>query len=350
MLPAIPASNSPARIKRTRFPWSPYLSCGDAGGFTLIELMIAIGLAALILAAVYMALDSQQKTQIVQQRVVEMQQNLRGAAFMLQRDIRMAGFDPTWEDADEDGSDDHRSGDGIDNDCDETVDGATQSAEAADIAGIVTARPHLIKVRLDRNADGDFCDSEEVVAYGFPNVSDGNQDGIADRGSAQLKRGFKNGPLNQPIAEDIQAVSFAYAYDYDDGAATTDGKLDLQGGRIVWAYDSNGDGTLDTALDANSDGRIEPSDDKNGDGYLNDSPLSKPVPLKNIRAVKIWLLARTRTAVRDYSDKNTYVAGNRIIRPGDANGDGEVDGSDAPDHFRRELLATTVICRNMGLR
>ena len=83
-------------------------------GFTLIELMIAMAIAGIVAAAILMAFNSQQKTQVSQQLVVEMQQDLRAALYLMQQDIRMAGHDPQWVDGNADGVDDNRLADLID--------------------------------------------------------------------------------------------------------------------------------------------------------------------------------------------------------------------------------------------
>ncbi len=321
-------------------------------GFTLLELMIAMALSGVVAAGVYVAFSSQQRTQIDQQLTADLQQNARAALYILQREIRMAGFDPTWHDADHDGTDDRRRSDGIDNDCDKQHDlDDPGNDEADDVAGIAEAASNRIRIRLDREGDSDFCAGDNLVAFGFPKKADRNRDGIADAGATQLKRGYGRSALNQPVAENIQAVAFAYAFDADEtGSTVDDGRLDLAGNHIIWAYDSDGNGDLDTALDTNRDGRINARDDADGDGVLNDLLLEKPVSLDRIRAVRLWLLARSRTVLRAYSDRKTYIVGNKVIIPGDTNGNGIVDNGDKPDRYKRNLLAATVYCRNMGLR
>jgi type IV pilus assembly protein PilW len=321
----------------------------DTDGFTIIELMIAIAIAAILVSAIYVSVISQQKTQFTQQLVVDMQQNARAALFLMQREIRMAGFDPTWDDDNDDGLDDNRGDDDIDNNCD-GIDELTDVLEDTDLAGITLAEASEIQFRLDRDSNGDFCGSEELLAYGFPAIADGNGDGVADDGATQLKRASNGSSLNQPVAENIQAVAFAYAFDWDGTGTNADGKLDTIGGNIIWAYDSNGNGDLDMALDTNKDGVINADDDTNRDGFLNDSPISDPAPLNAIRAVRLWLLARSRAPVRDYADTNTYIVGNKILIPGDSNGNGVIDGNDDPDGYKRNLLATIVHGRNLGLR
>jgi type IV pilus assembly protein PilW len=64
------------------------------GGFTLVEVMIALLLSGLVLASVYSAFQSQQNSYTAQEQVSEMQQNVRIGLDMLARDIRLAGYNP----------------------------------------------------------------------------------------------------------------------------------------------------------------------------------------------------------------------------------------------------------------
>ena len=62
-------------------------------GFTLIELMIAMAISTVVMAAIYSAQKSQLKSHITQQKVVEMQQNARAAMYVMEREIKMSGYD-----------------------------------------------------------------------------------------------------------------------------------------------------------------------------------------------------------------------------------------------------------------
>ena len=64
-------------------------------GFTLIELLIAMVVASIIMAAIYTAYRSQAEAHRTQQLVVQMQQNMRAALYLLEREIRMAGYSIT---------------------------------------------------------------------------------------------------------------------------------------------------------------------------------------------------------------------------------------------------------------
>jgi type IV pilus assembly protein PilW len=61
-------------------------------GFSLVEVMAALAILTIALTAVFATFISQQKSFTVQNRVAEMQQNLRQAVEYLSRDIRMAGY------------------------------------------------------------------------------------------------------------------------------------------------------------------------------------------------------------------------------------------------------------------
>ena len=65
-------------------------------GFALVELLVAMGIAGLVMAGIYTAFYSQQKSYAVQEEVAAMQQNLRTGLYHVEREIRMAGYDPTF--------------------------------------------------------------------------------------------------------------------------------------------------------------------------------------------------------------------------------------------------------------
>ncbi|UCF92649.1 MAG: PilW family protein [Desulfobacterales bacterium] len=253
-------------------------------GFTLVELLIAMVIGIMVLAGIYAAFNSQQKSHVKEQQVVDAQQNVRGAAHFMAGEIRLAGMD--------------------------------EKGTAG--AGFLIAGPHAIQFTMDRNDDEDVADTDENIAYGFSAAADADFDGRADAGAAPIARFASS---DDEIAEDIHAVAFAYAFD-DDG----DGELDfadapplnglLDAGEETWAYDLDGDGLLDT----------------NNDGS---GPLAVPVSLAKIRAVRIWLLARTRSPLRGYAGPKSYSVGDKTVH--------------VSDSYQYRLLTTTVKCRNMGL-
>jgi prepilin-type N-terminal cleavage/methylation domain-containing protein len=61
-------------------------------GITLIELLVALSISGILVGAIYRTFIGQQKTYTVQERVVDMQQNVRAAINRMMTEIRMAGF------------------------------------------------------------------------------------------------------------------------------------------------------------------------------------------------------------------------------------------------------------------
>ncbi len=271
----------------------------NSGGHTLVELMIAMAIAAILVTTIFQVYQFRQNSYSKQQLAVEMQQNIRAADSLIKREIRMAGYDPA-------------ANDGEDSDGDLTIDNDEESAGT----GIQTAGRHMIQITFDIDGDIDV-DPNERVTYGFAKSYDADANGIADAGGAPLGRRTGAGPLTG-VAENIQAVGFAYAFDndHDGNLDTDDGTID---GNIIWAYDSdpgNGNNQLTTNLDS---------------ALL----LAVPVPLSDIRAVRIWILARTRDPIRGHFDNRKYTVGDRMIV--------------CADKYQRRLIRTTVYCRNMRL-
>lgn len=162
----------------------------NESGFTLIEIMIALLISSVILGSVFMTYSSQQKSYVVNDRLTEVQQNLRAAMIIMAKDIREAGCDPTGN-----------ANAGI------LLATKGRFQFTKDIAG------HTINAS---QGDGDLDDSNEDISLGFSPTNDTNGDGIANAGAANLGRDIGGG--YQPIAENIQAIEFNYIL--DDGTST----------------------------------------------------------------------------------------------------------------------------------
>ena len=146
----------------------------ESKGFTLIELIVAMGIAVIVLGGVYTAYHSQQRSFMVQQDLVRMQQGLRSAAYYMEREIRMAGCDPTGD---------------------------------AGNAGIIAANATTIHFREDTRGntegsepDGACDDPNEDIWYRLTDADgDGDNDLVRDTGGG-----------NQIVAEDIDSLNFVY--------------------------------------------------------------------------------------------------------------------------------------------
>jgi len=147
-------------------------------GFTLIEILVSLLIFSLAMIAIYSTFRSQHRSYYVQEQVVAMQQNIRAAMFMMEKELRMAGYDPT---------------------------GSANS-------GIITATATSINFTKDLNSNGNNNDSNENITYSLYTA-----DGIQ-------KLGRKNPTQNEPIAENFDAIDFTYLDNnnavLDDGGGT----------------------------------------------------------------------------------------------------------------------------------
>jgi type IV pilus assembly protein PilW len=67
---------------------------GSNQGFTMIELLVAMVVSLLAMAAIYSTFLAQHRSYQVQTETTDMQQNIMAAMYYMQREIRMAGSNP----------------------------------------------------------------------------------------------------------------------------------------------------------------------------------------------------------------------------------------------------------------
>lgn len=281
----------------------------NSKGFTLVELMITVVISSCVGGAIFAAFNAMHQSYLKEDATAYMQSNVRAAMEMLERDIRLAGYD--WNG---------------------TINPSPTLFPDATV--VVPGSPSWIHMTMDLNANRSVADADEDIAYGFAPADDANGDGIADAGAAPLGRrdGSVAVPAYDPMATDIQAIAFAYAYD-----ATGDRIPETYtvGGtqQTIWAANLAGDGKWYN-LDTNGDGFIDATDGPGagGNGFIAGTGSGIAINSLNIRAVRVWILARAAQPDLNYSDSNTYVIGNKVISPN--------------DHYRRRLLETTVVCKN----
>ncbi len=148
-------------------------------GFTLVELMVGVALTGIVLAAVITFYQRQNKSYIVQEEVAVMQQNLRAAANLMARELRMATYGP------------------INND-----------------GAITTAQPALLEFQFENDNAGNM----QTIQY---SLYDAYGDGDTDIGR-------RVGLALNPLAENIDALEFVYLDDVGAPTAVLDDIATIQ--------------------------------------------------------------------------------------------------------------------------
>ena len=141
-------------MKNQKLLQSRFLS--NERGLTLIELMVALAISGIVLAAVTQLFISSNEFYTVQSKVANVQQDIRAAMGVMARDIRMAGYD--------------------------NFDGPANSS--IDTANSTTLEFSYDNATVDSlNYGYQFDAAEKRLEYDFPNVS--NYRGFTEENSVR---------------------------------------------------------------------------------------------------------------------------------------------------------------------
>ena len=154
-------------------------------GYSLIELLVAMGIAMIVSAAIFVTHQVQAQGKITQEVTLEMQQAGRAALGMMTRELRMAGCDPNGN-----------SG-----------------------AGFLTATANEVEFTMDFRGDPDPTNPRPFEPNGSTaDPSEWVRYGINTSGSLGRETGGAGGL--QPLIRNIDALNFVYLD--ADGNVTAD--------------------------------------------------------------------------------------------------------------------------------
>ena len=151
------------------------ISLDERKGFTLVELLVAMSLSAIIMTAVYAAYTSQQDSYVTQEELAALQQDVRAAIFYMSNQIREAGCNPSGTD--------------------------TNSP------GIVTADNDLINFTSDLRGDDYGTEPDGNTDGPFENVTYSlyTSDGVQKLGVQRTENATR-----QPVIANVDALNFVY--------------------------------------------------------------------------------------------------------------------------------------------
>ena len=337
---------------------------GRCGGFSMVELMVAMVITLILLAGIGQIFLSSKKSYTIQDTLGRMQENGRYATETLVTDLRRAGY---WGgNADVNVIEDYTPGGALNGNKIATDDGTCANVNWARML------THRIFGKDDSRASYSCLPSDPVhigdilvVRYSAPwkvggTTTPGYQanqyyirsslfEGRLFQGSAEA--GY---PLTTAAVRTAELVSHAYFIHNSTnsdpnkcpGSAAVPSlyRLALVNGalaveevaygvdnlQVQYGLDTDGDDSVDSYIDA-----VAPTDSR----------------WDQVIAARIWLLVRAECPEGGYDNTNTYAMGNVNYAPGttdrdaDGNIDGDVDG-DGTDDFRRQLFTSTVRLRN----
>lgn len=130
-------------------------------GYSLVELLVALGVGMIALAAFYGVFFVQNKRFNVEEQIAEMQQNVRAGLETITMDVRMAGYNP---------------------------------AAVGTFSGITVSGTQL-ELKADLDGDGAIAGAEDVI-YKY------------DSANKRVTRNIGGG--DQPFMENVQAFTFEY--------------------------------------------------------------------------------------------------------------------------------------------
>jgi prepilin-type N-terminal cleavage/methylation domain-containing protein len=326
-------------------------------GFSLVELMIAVGILVVVVTAVMQSFVVQNKAYTVTDQVIEAQQSLRAVAWLLERDARMTGF-LVPEAAAVCALDEQNRPDMVWFTDADALDPNGQSRPA--LGAVVTGGYNGSASPQDLQVDSIVLDGTPLGAGGFYDLDGdgvGDSDFIEDAGAILVDlddpgRGVACGVVVR-VAGNTVRVDFettipvpptgdrvilvpAHVYDVQvpalgepqlrrNGDVIATGVEDLQ---VAFFFDLDRDGQVDGESVPNGEmPGADGADVYQSDDYDN----------RDLREIRLSLVTRTRQPDVDISAGQFQPQENRVAPAGN-------------DGYRRRVHTSTVKLRNVGYR
>lgn len=322
-------------------------------GFTLIEMMVAVGILTVVVAGVMQTFVVQNRAYTVVDQTTESQQNLRAIAYMLERDLRMAGY-RVPEGAVACGIDATNGPDTLyvsDSEPIATIDpndptARTDDAFGVDVSGYAASVSEQTLVvsstvlddapywdaDLDGTPDSDFREDGAVIVFDAANPDRGTACGtISDVPTVGAPgRIVVDFETAMPAAGGLLVMVPAVRYTVDTVNSA------LLRNEIVIANDVD-DLQVAYFIDADGNGRVTNDDEYAGSALAATEYDSQNTDHSELREIRFNLSVRSRTEDPEFIDGFMQALENRAAV-------GSTDG------FRRRTYTATVRPRNVGFR
>jgi prepilin-type N-terminal cleavage/methylation domain-containing protein len=323
-------------------------------GFTMIEMMVAVGILTVVVAGVMESFVVQNRAYTVVDQTTESQQNLRALSHLLERDLRMTGF-MVAEGAVVCGIDFTDRPDVLYVTDSDPIDPENQPSAGlgARVTGYTGSVGTTVSLALP---DGLVLDGNDANALDVDGYYDTNNDGIGDSDFREAGGVILFDPSNPgrgtacgTVIDVASSTSLRVEFENTIGGAggdfrlvpairytvNVDGELlrndvtlatDIDDFQVAYFIDADGNGSYDTT----------PSEYQ-GSYDAGDEYESRNTDHSDLREIRFNLVMRARAEDERYIDGFQQATENRAA-------------AGATDGFRRRLLTTTVRPRNIGFR
>ena len=297
-------------------------------GFSLVEVMAALVILAIAMIAVFATFISQQKSFTVQNRVAEVQQNLRQAVEYMSRDIRMAGY-------------------GIPDNV--TIPSNVVAASVTSLRSLYakdnTTGPDQIYILYLFDMDANQPPTTLTIAGGnisTGNVTVGSATGfLTGGGDLVLLTDGTTADLYETSAAGGTTLTFGAGYTSGHGKSYPAGSIVAKARFVRYFVDNNtlmvdrmGGGTPQPVADSIEDLQLTYGIDTNADGNV-ESWTASPTTYSQIRQVRLQLTARTRLPEAGWSETRPPL--------------GNWTAVSTPDGYRRRTYDIVIDVRNSGV-
>jgi prepilin-type N-terminal cleavage/methylation domain-containing protein len=326
-------------------------------GFTMVELLIAVGILGIVVAGVMESFVVQNNAYTVVDQTTETQQNIRAVAHLIERDLRMTGFmvpeggvvcavdatnaSDTLYVTDADAIDPAGLGNA---NLGAVITGgyngnaATLAVQVDDLT--LDDRPYYDALNNDGVPDSDFRVGGAAIVMDRANPQRGTACGtVTDVAANRVTVDFETS-LGVAGTEAILIPAHRYALtdplngvDDDANGIVDDSTLTRNGTPLVVDVD---DLQLAFAIDSNEDGTLDDATEYFGNGSANDY-LARNTDHRVLREVRFNVVMRSRMDDRDWDEGFQQARENRAA-------------VGATDGYRRRVFTSTVKPRNLGFR